>query len=273
MTPSVFEVWVERSLCRALALLRLERQNAPPGGVLAEARRQPVRSLQDFAKGTGEDERLYTANVPRELRMNAREANICRRLGEYAPALADLYASALRLIADDSFPARAYHIAHACREIHNALPEVCGAKPDREVTIAKVAEPWNDRVAPKLSALPAGPEEEVSIPRALADHIDGMVQHHRAFDRRQARRFGIMCDAINPSTLRGFTDATLLSKWIQAKPVRHAHVERKKNLDTADPALAIASFREVKTVLAALFTTADAVIPAIESVLNEANQR
>jgi hypothetical protein len=30
--------------------------------------------------------------------MNARETNIHRRLGEYAPVLADLYASALRLL-------------------------------------------------------------------------------------------------------------------------------------------------------------------------------
>lgn len=197
---------------------------------------------------------------------------ILRRLREKAPALADLYGAAIKLVDEPDFPARGYLIAHACREIRNGLPIIYGAEPDPEVKIRAISADWRDQVSALISQLATTPTEPIPVPRLLVEHVERMVSNELDLDRKKRRQFNTMCDAINPSTLRGFTDPTIATTWIQSRPDRLAHVKREPYAAAKGPEQAIEAFLKIEEVLAALYSPADEAIPELEDLIREANE-
>lgn len=205
--------------------------------------------------------------------MTEREENIYSRLQERSPAIAAFYASGLKLLADETFPARAYYIAHACREIRNALPDIYGVESNPELKISLIANRWTDSVSGLVAKMADVPTEPIPIPRDVAEDIHRMVLADKDVDGKLRRRFGAMCDLINPSTLRGFTDPSLATTWAQARPDALAHVSRKPFTEPRDASAAIVVFRRIENVLAALYATADSAVPLLEDFIREANER
>lgn len=62
------------------------------------------------------------AAVP-QLRLNRKQERILLALRNDVPEIAKMYEAGLRLVAEESFPARVYLLGHAMREVINRLPD------------------------------------------------------------------------------------------------------------------------------------------------------
>jgi hypothetical protein len=205
--------------------------------------------------------------------VNDQQKIIHWRLQERAPVLADLYKAAIFLIAMPEVPGRGYLIAHACREIYNALPEAYDIPSDYELSIKEITEEWHTQVSPDLAAIGDSPRESVAVPLELAQHVNRMVLRDKGFEGNRIRRFNAMCDAINPSALGGFTDPTIAAEWLDAKPHKVAHAARgTRSFVTREPGEAIEKFQSVERVLWALYNPADTAIRDLGELLREANE-
>jgi hypothetical protein len=78
-------------------------------------------------------------------------AQIRGALQKHAPALVDRYEAAVRLVQNETFPWRLRLVAHAVREIANALPEeLLGLKAgrDSDALLEDVTRTWERDVSP-----------------------------------------------------------------------------------------------------------------------------
>ena len=133
---------------------------------------------------------------------------------ERAPPLVSLYDAAVKMLHDESFPARRYLIAHCIREIANSLPTYLGegpAKQRRRVEygelIKPIVEPW------RAAGLPVGaetspvaliekerPETEsssVSIPATIVREISRLLEAYAEISERRQRDAFLLFQALS----------------------------------------------------------------------------
>jgi len=167
--------------------------------------------------------------------------DIRRELARHSPPLADLYAAAVRLVADVSFPGREQLVAHAVREIGNALPEiVLGIRAarssdglldgltrewDREFdATATVESPSGDRAGP---VPPAG---TVSVPTRLFTKLDRYFRD-RATSVTRTGAAEMLFEWTDPlNRMQKATLAPILREWLTETSwfVRLVHLPRTR---------------------------------------------
>ena len=113
---------------------------------------------------------------------------LCARLKDVAPPLADLYQGALEVLAAPSMPGRAHFLAHAAREIANGLPEwIMGITSTKEPKrLSGLAARWQTAFPHDPSRREArSPTADVLVRRDLFDAVSELLAGHR--DRSSSR--------------------------------------------------------------------------------------
>lgn len=133
-----------------------------------------------------------------------RQTEILQFLEQGAVEIAKVFKAGCILRNDESFPARAYFVAHAVREIINKLPEYYRAetsesasssmKPKRPTQLRQLADDWFSATSSYLSpSAPAGaPTAEpplVAIPMYLATKLHALVTYEVGVKDARRRRF------------------------------------------------------------------------------------
>jgi len=106
-----------------------------------------------------------------------------------ASPLAPAYESAVRLMADETFPCRIHLIAHIIRDIVNRLPGVLqkglvSPRLEYQKHLIEIAKAWHltENTFDEATSVPTG--EPVPIPWEVARMINNLVREHRANARR-----------------------------------------------------------------------------------------
>ena len=108
-----------------------------------------------------------------------------------APSLGELYAGALKMIFENSFPGRTRFIAHAVREIRNRLPEVISGEKNRPTfqwknKLDELIASWQKNGFPLNGSIPVDlsenhslPSHLVPFPRKLLEKVARLLQDHK----------------------------------------------------------------------------------------------
>lgn len=136
--------------------------------------------------------------------LTRRQMQILEELNGRGPELAEAYSAALRLISDDSIPARVYLLAHIVREIANRIPDYLDVPIDKrrveyESLLDEIARLWQEGTEPQASIAepkvgtrlleseePSRQARGVSISLHLYRALDRLVAAHN--ESRQTRR-------------------------------------------------------------------------------------
>jgi hypothetical protein len=171
-------------------------------------------------------------------------------LEKHAPALVNRYDAALRLVGDETFPWRLRLVAHAVREIANALPEeLLGVKAGRDpdALLDEVTRVWERDVSPSPADGPGSPAASTPIPPAgvsvPADTITKLDEYFRTRARSSRRRDAAEAlfawsDPFNRAQLASL--GPVLKAWLEATSwfVAKTHAPRKlgpdQDIDAAD---------------------------------------
>jgi hypothetical protein len=169
-------------------------------------------------------------------------------LEKHAPALTARYEAAVRLVEDATFPWRLHLVAHAVREIANALPEELfdlKLERDRDVDLDDIARAWTERRGPGLaSELPlttvgTPPTGETSVSFDLVARLDRFFHARAASPKRReaAREIFAWSDPFNRAQTASL--GPVLNAWVEVTRwfVALAHAPRRAREDVASTQL------------------------------------
>jgi hypothetical protein len=170
-------------------------------------------------------------------------AEIRAALEKHAPALVSRYDAAVRLVEDKAFPWRLRLLAHAVREIANALPEeLLGLKAgrDSDAVLEDITQAWERHVSPSAVAEPGSPAgaastppAEVPVPTDIFKKLDEYFRTRARSTRRRdaAEALFAWSDPFNRVQLASL--GPVLKAWLDATRwfVAATHAPRKPGAD------------------------------------------
>ena len=177
-------------------------------------------------------------------------AQIRAALEKHAPALVNRYDAAVRLVGDETFPWRLRLVAHAVREIANALPEeLLGLKAgrDSDAVLEDVTRAWERAVSPSAEDGAGSPADTVRMPPAgvpvppdIFTKLDEYFRTRAKSTRRRdaAEALFAWSDPFNRAQLGSL--GPVLKAWLEATSwfVAKTHAPRKpgpdQGIDAAD---------------------------------------
>jgi len=156
--------------------------------------------------------------------------------------LAPAYEGAVRLMADEGFPARVHLIGHLVRDIVNRLPYVLdkGLKNERmdyQKHVIKIEKAWPlaENMFDVTTPLPSG--EQVPIPANVAKQINDLVKEHRANTRRPRQpellfQFFARSDRTAKASVRTIREFERMRDWFTERT--HLRDEAPPPVDKAE---------------------------------------
>lgn len=210
-------------------------------------------------------------------------------LRESAPSLAELYEGAVRLTYAAQLPGRVRFIAHAVREIRNALPAVMSdavrrGPLDYAKELDQLASAWRDYgpgtdgMLPNLAsdAGETAPPPDVSLPRPLVHRIAGLLSEHQAARGKKREAAVHLFEACVPrDQFTGEFAATVIDQWIDVTDWFMGKAHDSGAPDAAYETALPGQFESFETILGNLARahTRDffATLEEIDAILEDAN--
>jgi hypothetical protein len=217
--------------------------------------------------------------------------DILKELGKVSRELAQIYEAALRLLDDETMPARGRLLAHGARELINRLPDhldvpIAANRVQYESALDAVVALWDDdrhrQKAPRNLVDGVGQEStitasaEITISDKLDGLIGGLVKDHRLSRiRREERLMGVLQPreqsriSLPTSQLKPFVRQWKdLSRWFAG----HAHVPNpdKEPLDFSE---CEGQFRTLEDMLYSRLCPFYGAVEVLDDILEEANRR
>lgn len=167
-----------------------------------------------------------------------------------APRMAPLYQAAVRLLGEPGFPARTRLLAHAVRELANALPEVVtGKKVTRAADrMGAIAAAWR-RDVPRRAIFGGDTPEVTSGPPALSPEtvatIDAAVVEYERGAENRATQAAALFQALRPSTPEQRAQIEpVVREWVDGVAwfAGHAHEPRRDDVGAANDAELVRRF-------------------------------
>jgi hypothetical protein len=185
-------------------------------------------------------------DVTQRAQIDERE-ELRRALDEHAPALTGRYDAAVRLVKDATFPWRLHLVAHAVREIANALPEeLFGLKSRRELDLDldDIARAWKERMPPDphpefAVTTTTAPAAQTGLPSDLVARLSRFF-HSKATSpkgREAAEEVFAWSDPFNRAQSASL--GPVLNAWIDVTRwfVKVVHAPRRANEERASDRL------------------------------------
>ena len=199
-----------------------------------------------------------------------------------APALAPLYAGAVNMVCDDSFPGRVVFVAHAVREIRNRLPEALAGEVDRLQTqysqlADQIAQAWVDDGYPpdgshsvELTSDPelSGPRR-YEISEALFTAVAGLISEHGAGSMRYRDKARLLLESQTDWPIPAYVIEIWLdaSEWVR----KFAHVGDQP-LRVSDESELVGRFEKFETVLMVIARRSYENMDELDELLDSANR-
>ncbi len=203
----------------------------------------------------------------------------------HAPTLGELYEGARALLFSPPLPGWTRFVAHAVREIANALPRVVAGLNSQQVQYPSllddiVSGPWTKSGLPLDGAMPisrptegATPEPDITISRELFVSIAELVKEHLAGRKRPPEAAGKLYDSLVPQDQLS-SDARVLFVTRWPRLIRwfvgcaHAAEKSDSNFERDEFLRQFDLFEEM---LAALLRPFFATVEELDAIIQDAN--
>jgi len=202
-----------------------------------------------------------------------------------APPLGELYAGAVKIISDASFPGRVRFVSHAVREIRNRLPDIISGTTTRPYLqyknrLDKISEQWQKAGFPldgsrpiSLSASEKSLSDSIAVPIVLYDSLSALIRDHNDVRERPAEKATRLFvknsneNAPSMDTLRPVVDQWLdVTEWFMKKT--HESSFEKSGIEAEELE---SKFELFETTLGALLRGFFTTVEELDEILEEAN--
>lgn len=213
-----------------------------------------------------------------------RRLEVLHWLKRDAPAIAPVYAGAVRIAASDGFPGRAYFVAHAIREIRNRLPgaiagEEVSSRTEYSDLTDVVYQQWQDDGFSESGAPPAsvtateepaveGPSRyDISAP--LLEAVGDLIREHRAVPGRKERNAHRLFEAVAEAPAPRY----VVKAWLRAtnRAETYAHLRNRPLRDDEEESV-MSAFAEVESTLSVLARRSYENMDELDEILDSANR-
>jgi hypothetical protein len=203
-------------------------------------------------------------------------------LGRLAPQLADLYAGAVAIATNDTFPGRVIFVWHAIREIRNRLPdvlagEVASSNVQYSDLTKQICRCWVTDGWPEDGSLPldivsepsvSGPER-YEISRKMLAAISDLVSQYVAIERRNEEKAERLFETVAGAAVPTYVVKT----WLRGGRKAHklAHLSNKLANSNDEGSLA-SDFAAFEGVLMTISKRAYENMDDLDEILDSANR-
>ena len=225
---------------------------------------------------------LHRADVPDDHWWTAERAALYGWLERNTAALAPVYAAAVRMALDDTFPGRVWFVAHAIREIRNRLPdalagEVASPRTDYAELANTVHTSWVADGLPADGTRPvdanpdpsaAGPDRR-DVSGELVDAVAGLIAGHLAASENNEAKARRLFEAVGGAPPPTYVVNSWLrgTRWANA----FAHV-RNKPLSSNDEETLARNFVAFEESLMAISSRSYENMDVLDEILGAANR-
>lgn len=212
----------------------------------------------------------------------SRRLELLRWLELNAPVLAPVYAAAVQMAMDETFPGRVWFVAHAIREIRNRLPDaLAGETVDSRTEYSQLAEQvrmsWIEDGLPSDGSMPLVDTAEpgawgpgrYEISQSLLANVGGLIAGHLAASDRNEENARRLFEATAGGPIPPYVVKTWLrgTRWAQA----FAHV-RNTPLRPSDESSLAANFEAFEEALLAIARRSYENMDDLDEILGSANR-
>jgi hypothetical protein len=217
------------------------------------------------------------ASPKSELRLSTKQERILATLRGDVPEIARMYEAGLRLIADDSFPARVYLVGHAMREIMNRLPDHYDIPMPSQVpyhnVIAGVSSKWKASVRPAIEVAASAPMAQLpvySVPAEIVVELDRLIREHdESAGMKRDARIRLLASHDVPGAAPAYPEP-VIKQWSESRGVEFAHMRAARASPPSFPEC-LSEWTKMEEMLHAILAPRHESFKEIDDVLKDAN--